>query len=501
MPLKADETGAVPVEPASQTIEYERVAELIESMPQNLTAPHGTSSGSVPTPTWLHRLNLTIYLAPPLLLLVVEMLRQQFDLSWNHYRWWYVALLAACVVGMLQFARLISGVVGRVHTHEVYQNEELLALHQASLAIASDLELGSVLQRVVNESSVLIGARYGAISYFRNSPIVDAFVTYGVTDEQSRLIGHPPIGRGVLGIPIVSGDTLRLDHIGLHPSSVGFPPHHPPMETLLAVPIETSFGVVGNLYLSDVMGSEPFNEEDEASLQRFAALAAIAIENAVLHNQVEVLAITNERDRIAREMHDSLSQILAYVSTKSQAALAYLKRENPEAASHQIEELAAAAREAYVDVREGIFALRSASHSEHDTSVIESLAEYVAQWQLQQQIPVNFVTDQAEAPGEIAPLARVHLLRLVQEALSNVRKHANASQVDVRITRSEVQWCIVVQDNGRGFDPETKPRGELPRFGLSSMRERAEASGGTFELNSVIGTGTTVTVTLPTMTA
>jgi signal transduction histidine kinase len=123
------------------------------------------------------------------------------------------------------------------------------------------------------------------------------------------------------------------------------------------------------------------------TLVRFASLAAIAIENALLHEQVQVLAITEERDRIAREMHDSLAQVLAYVNTRPQAAIAYLGNDARERAREQIDQLAASAREAYVDVREGIFALRS-SASLPDRTFLDALAEYARSWQEQTGVAV-----------------------------------------------------------------------------------------------------------------
>jgi two-component system nitrate/nitrite sensor histidine kinase NarX len=116
---------------------------------------------------------------------------------------------------------------------------------------------------------------------------------------------------------------------------------------------------------------------------------------------------------------------------------------------------------------------------------------------LQHQIPVQFKHDPADELGAIDPLAEVHLLRLVQEALSNVRKHAQSSLVTMSLRRHGEHWTLIITDNGRGFDPAHQIPGSFPRFGLATMRERAEASGGTFELASAPNRGTSITVTLP----
>jgi nitrate/nitrite-specific signal transduction histidine kinase len=337
----------------------------------------------------LHRV---FFLVPPVLLASLEAVRQAFDLSPDHHRNWYVGLLMLALVGMSAFAMVVSRTVNGFYARLRHQNQELLALHEASLSVSSDLRLPSVLQNVVNEASAVIGARYGAISYGERLPDVDIFVTSGIDGDERRRIGNPPKGRGVLGIPIESGETLRIDEISSDPRAAGFPANHPPMHRLLAVPIATQHRIVGNLYLADRRDNRPFSADDEASLRRFGALAAIAVENALLHQQVEVLAITSERERIAREMHDSLSQVLAYVNTKSQAALGWLGQGDQQAAREQIEQLAQTARDAYVDVREGIFALRSTGQHDAETSVAEMIAVYVDQWSAQQQIQSNFRT-------------------------------------------------------------------------------------------------------------
>jgi signal transduction histidine kinase len=441
-------------------------------------------------------MNWIIYFVPPLLLGGLEVIRLVIGDDLADNRWLYGAFILLALAGMAIFALGISRYVERMHHHLVHQNQELLALHEASIAISSDLRLERVLQDVVNEASTLVGARYGAISCARESPHLEAFVTYGISPELRAQIGPPPFGHGILSIPIASGDSLRLDDISADPRSVGFPPHHPAMTRLLAVPIATQSGIFGNLYLSDKHDGSPFTATDEDSLRRFASLAAIAIENAALHEQVQVLAITGERERIAREMHDSLAQLLAWVNTKSQAALAYLGRDNTTGARDQIEQLAQSAREAYVDVREGIFALRSATVSaDHD--LFDSLTGYIDRWQVQHGIPVTLDIQPDLNPHGLTSLAEIHVLRLIQEALTNIRKHAHATKITIEFRAGEVQWHLTITDDGVGFDPAGSIRGEIPRFGLSTMRERAEAIGGTFALSSAPGQGTRIDVTIP----
>lgn len=443
----------------------------------------------------LERMKWITFGIPPLVLGMVEILRQAFFPTIAESRVLYGLFLVATLLGMWLFAWGVTTLISRMREGLLHHNQELLALHHASMAIAGDLKLETVLQRVVDEAAMLVGARYGAISLSRTSPNIEAFVTYGVDGELHRRLGSHPMGTGLLGVPVATGQAVRIPHISADPRSRGFPAGHPAMDRLLGVPVSSGEDVVGNLYLADKHDGTEFTTSDEGTLVRFAALAAIAIENAVLHERVQELAITEERERIAREMHDSLAQVLAYVNTKSQAARTHLVNGDADRATAQIDQLAQTAREAYVDVREGIFALRSA-HREPDQGLADALESFLRRWQEQFGIPVRF-DHGGLGSAALSPLAELHLLRLVQEALSNVRKHASASDVSITMEEQDGSIRLRIADNGGGFDPQQMERGAFPRFGLATMRERAEACGGRFALTSAPGKGTTIDVCLP----
>ena len=154
---------------------------------------------------------------------------------------------------------------------------------------------------------------------------------------------------GLLGVVISDGVALRLADLTRDPRSVGFPDHHPLMRSLLAVPIVSHGDVLGNLYLTENEVDAEFSRDDEETLVRFATVAALAIENARLHRRVRAMAITEEREWIAREMHDSLAQVLGYVNAKAQAAQVLLTDGQPDRAAMHLSQLAEAARSAYAD--------------------------------------------------------------------------------------------------------------------------------------------------------
>ena len=413
---------------------------------------------------------------------------------------WIGDLLVGGVVlfAVLLFSETVFGRIESMQASLARQNRELRTLHAAGLEIAGELGLDLVLQKVVDHASELIGARYGALSVPSPGGGIEAFVTAGITPEERALIGPPPAGHGLLAVVLEEGQRLRTADLTRDPRSVGFPPHHPLMHSLVAVPIVSGGRILGNLYLAEKQAAPEFSAEDEETLARFATQAGLAIENARLHRRVRELAITEERDRIAREMHDSLAQVLGYVITKAQAVQELLKRGETEKASTQLGQLADAAQTAYADVREGILALRTSVGQ--DRRLQEALEEYLRRWKEQSDVDAVLQVDAETTLVALPPTAELQLLRIIQEALTNVRKHAGAQHVEVHIrTAADGTLETVVADDGRGFDPvHARPEGDLqPHFGLSTMRERAESVGGHLEIASSPGQGTRVLVKLP----
>ena len=405
-------------------------------------------------------------------------------------------MAAAVFTGCAFLVGGLFSVIQRMQSRLELRNRELLDLHEAALGIYGELALDVVLQKVVDRACSLVGARYGALSVIDDQNRIESFVTSGISDEERARIGPPPVGHGILGEVLQEGHRLRLADIQSHPRSVGFPPHHPPMKTLLAVPILCKSPFRGNLYLAEKNEGDGFSAEDEQSLARFATTVAIAIDNSHLHLRLNDLAVAEERLRIAHEMHDGLAQVLAYVNTKAQAVKELLRTGRTEDATRHLDQLAAAAREVYTDVRESIIGLRSAA--DPGRSLAEALQDYVNTWQAHAGVDCRLVVN---GEPRLSPSAQLQVLRIVQESLANVRKHANARRVDVTLEQGETRLRVTIQDDGAGFTPGELGRSELPRFGLSTMRERAGTLGGKFLLESSPGAGTRVTVELPTTAA
>ncbi len=372
------------------------------------------------------------------------------------------------------------------------ENRELRALLDATLHLQGELSLDIVLHNVVASATQLLDAQYGAASVIDHQGRIEQFVTHGIDAHLRERIGKPPQGVGLLGVPLREGEALRMDDLGADPRSAGFPSDHPPMRSLLAVPILCRSPHRGNLYLAEKK-PRSFTEEDERTLRRFALGAAAAIDTTYLHLRSEALAIAEERLRLSREIHDGVAQVLAYVNTKAQAARELLDRDQKERAGAQLDQLAQAARGVYSDVREGILALRLQPSPKR--SLEESIRDYVEHWQRRDATVVDLTIEGELSAG---PEVQIQLIRIVQEALTNVRKHAGAQRVSLAFARRDGELEIGVVDDGCGFSTEEAASSDRRRsFGLDVMKERAEAIGGTFEIESAPGRGTTIRVRLP----
>lgn len=396
------------------------------------------------------------------------------------------------VLGVAVFTWGMLLILGSVQQRLSRRSAELEALHTAGLAVNLDLKADIVLQRVANEAGRLTGARYAALLTTGSDDKPGVFYTSGIDHETERRIGHRPVGRGVLGLALQEGQTFVLDDISSHPASIGFPEHHPPMQTLLTVPVRAGDEILGQLYLSDKHDGQPFDTEDRQTVERFAALAALAIKNARQLERIEALAIVAERNRVAREMHDNVAQVLGYVSTKSQATSELIRSGRHDRAVEYLNQIQEVTGEAFDDVRDQIVALRMDAS---DEPLETALSSFVSHWSQRTGIPATLAVNLDQC--DLKPESRLHALRVVQEALMNVDRHAGASCASVNAAIDGDTMVIEVQDDGVGIPGNTTCRHSSPQFGIAIMHERAQAMDGDLEITPCEPGGTLVRLKVP----
>ena len=355
--------------------------------------------------------------------------------------------------------------------------------------ISGVLDVKQVLQLIVDRVRELVAARYAALGIVDDDGLITDFITSGITDEQRRAIGDLPHGRGLLGLIIRENRPYRIPHIAAHPESYGFPPNHPPMDSFLGVPVTVKGHVVGRLYLTDKQGAAEFSPGDQALIEMFALHAGIAIENARLHEEVQRLAVVDERDRISRDLHDSVIQSIYGVTLSLDDVPELLESSHPDAGRRvdgAIDSLHGVIR----DIRNFIFELGPLMlGSGNLVDGLRALAEEV-----RRSTSVEITVDGAE-PEEVRADVVAELLAIAREALSNVARHSGARRAWLAVLTADDVVTLLISDDGHGLPARVAP--SPGHHGLANMRARSEALGGTFDLQSDPTAGTRIIVAVP----
>jgi signal transduction histidine kinase len=307
-----------------------------------------------------------------------------------------------------------------------------------------------------------------------------------MSDAQIAAIGPLPRTHGLLGAMLEDPQPFRSDDIKRDPRFGGWPHAHPSMASFLGVPIVAKGQIIAAFYLTDKRNAANFTEDDTRLIEMLAAHAAVAIENARLFERSRELTVVEERNRLARDLHDSVTQTLFSVVLNAEAALTMLCRD-PSQATPQLEKVRDLSRDALQEMRSLIFELRPAE-LEAD-GLVATLRKHVdVLHRVRRTEVVLQVNGERRMDGELEQA----LFRIAQEALNNALKHAGARRIDVELDLGRGAR-LTVADDGAGFDP-TSMAAKSKRLGLTSMRERAEAIGASFSIESRIGAGTRVSV-------
>src|SRR3954452_4780294 len=360
------------------------------------------------------------------------------------------------------------------------------ALSDVVLAMAGEREVEPVLQRVVHAARELAHARFAALGVPDGEGAFARFITSGMSDELIAAMGPLPRTHGMLGAMLLESRPHRTPDIRTDPRFRGWwPAAHPQMRSFLGVPIVARGRVIGALYLTDREGAEEFSAEDERVISLLAAHAGLAIENARLHERSRELSIVEERNRLARELHDSVTQRLFGVVLAAESAATLLER-SPAAAAEEIARVRELARAAMEELRAVVFELRPASlEAEGLASVLRKHVDVL------RRVSARPIALTVGNPPPLRAEQAAQVFRIAQEALQNALRHAEAEHIEVRLEDGTGALVLSVADDGRGFDPAARAvRGR--RLGLTSMEERAAELGGTLAIDSAEGRGTRV---------
>jgi signal transduction histidine kinase len=370
---------------------------------------------------------------------------------------------------------------------------ELYQVSQAVLSVNRQMSVRDVLQVIVRSARSLVGARYAALGVPDEGDSFAEFVVDGMSAEQWQAIGPLPRRHGMLGVLLNEGQPERLADIRADPRFEGWPAAHPDMSHFLGVPVRDGDRVLGIIFAANKIpaaaASRGFTARDEEILSLFAAHAAIALTNARLYERSRELSVLQERSRLARELHDAVTQKLFSIRAHARAAAVLAARDPADLARvrSEIEVIGTLGAEAHAELRAVIDGL--APPDLEAAGLAGSMRSYVVLAGRAYGIPVAFAA--ADLPALGTPVEAA-LYRVGQEALHNALRHAGAGSVRVALSRTSRRVVLEVADDGHGFAPEM-PSGGL---GLASMRERAAAAGGALTVRSGPA-GTQVRMTVP----
>jgi signal transduction histidine kinase len=360
------------------------------------------------------------------------------------------------------------------------------ALSDVLLAVASERSVASILQKLVHAARELAGARYAALGVPDGEGGFAQFITSGMSEKLIAAMGPLPRTHGLLGAMLESERPYRTQDIHDDPRFKGWWPRaHPDMRSFLGVPIVSRSGVIGAFYLTEKLRAPEFGDDDEKVIVMLAAHAATTIENARLYERSRELSIVEERNRLARELHDSVSQKLFGLVLSAESAATLLDRDGEEARA-ELERLRDLAQEAMEELRSLVFELRPPNLESEGLAAALRKHVDVLRRVYRREITVDVTGSLRRAPE----LER-EVFRIAQEALQNALRHADAARLEVDLEAVDGRLRLTVRDDGVGFDPQASGI-RSRRLGLTSMEERAEAIGGTLAIESRLGEGTTV---------
>jgi signal transduction histidine kinase len=372
------------------------------------------------------------------------------------------AILSA---GAIPFSLYVFHAFSRLRDELAYRAQSLESLHETSMSVTGETSPPRLYRHVASGARDVVGADRAALLLVDDGSdreILEAVPSSTVPgDREAALM------RKVRETGKVTRETSED-------------------LAVLSVPVRRSGRVVGAMAaINDA--DRPFTDEDELLLEMFGVATSAALENVSRLEEAQLLATIEERERIARDLHDDLGQLLGFLTAKIQAAGELIASGRTLLAQQQLSELDEATRTLGAQVREAILGLRARVGP--DRPLRQALEDYVSDFGIQAGLSTQFVADPDAGVG-LPASAQYQLLCIAQEALSNARRHAEASHVSVRLTEDDGYLELRIADDGRGFDP-AKPN---PGFGLKTMEERLRTLDGRFEIDSTPGTGTVVTV-------
>lgn len=367
-------------------------------------------------------------------------------------------------------------------TNIVHQLNEISS---AVMYATEGLNLEDVLTRIAQVSRSLVQCKYAALGIPNDSDGLQYFKVSGLSEYEIALMDHLPLGHGLIRAPMRERMPIRIPSIKNDPRSAGFPPNHPEMITLLGVPIKIGDQLFGVLYLCDRIDGNLFTEEDQQLIETMAGYAALTIASATANEQQNRLKILEERERIGMELHDGIIQSLYAIGMQ----LDLLRMEDASRAD-KFKPIINSLDTVIGDIRNYIMQLRTTS--ETNQTIRQCMQDVVNKLSTPNTLNISIIAPEDRPP--FAPATFEGICLIINEALSNAIRHANATEIQIESSIKSNMFLITIKDNGQGFELEANNRGGL---GLQNMHKRAHIYGGTIEVDTAPGNGTQLQISVP----
>jgi signal transduction histidine kinase len=440
----------------------------------------------------LKALKIVTIVAPVLFVILLELLRRNVFEETLPMIWGTLSLLIIVMVAAFFFSKLVFAIINRLQEENVRRMRELTTLSEVYETVDEFYNLNALLNRSMDKLIQITASDSGELYLF---------------DEQSRELVHSLHG-GLLDEVFkretqlqlkewLISEGARLNQQVIMENLKNFQSRpiaslaDAGVRSLAIVPLKSSSGTIGVVCLFSLK-PDHFKLNEASLLLSIGYRIAVAVEKARLYEKVQAVAVLEERERISTELHDGLAQVLSYVITKSQAVRQLLRKMT--VATDYLEELENIAQEVYTDTREAILGLRTAISG--DKSMVSALREYAARFNQMHGIKTELMVGDHIIPS-LSPQIELQAIRIVQEALSNIRKHAEATRATIRIAAGDDGVIIVIEDDGKGFNIDKSEKGDWTKFGLRNMKERADSINGSLFIESKPEIGTKVTLKIP----
>jgi len=394
-------------------------------------------------------------------------------------------------IGASAFSAFVFGTMGRLERELRERNRRLALLNSVATAASESLDLDEVAAAITRNVTQALTADAAGVALVSEEDgelrlVAQSGLPDNIADAGGRLGPYDCECRKAL----IRGQTIVAEDSRENAACAGAFPDGPAM-TCLSAPIRSKGNNIGAIIVAR-RTSRPLSSDDVDLVTALGLQVGPVLQNAQLFSKSGAIAVLQERQRVAREVHDGLAQTLGYLNIQMGITDRLLADGEPEKAAAELAAMGRVTRDAYEDLRQSIVDLRVPVSLRGDLR--RTLREYVERFSLQTGVPCHF-ENRRGSPVALSPSAEVQIIRIVQEALTNVKKHAPGAKVWLSLKTNHRQVHATIEDDGPGFDLASI--GHSGRFGLRTMKERAESVGGTFAVESRPGSGTRLQVTVP----